>query len=489
MDDVKQQLVTRLAEAKNVLVTVSRNPSIDQLAALMGLTLVLNKQKKHAVGVFSGKVPSTLEFLQPEDTIQTTTDSLRDFIISLDKSKADKLRYKVEEDVVKIYITPYKTSIAQSDFAFSEGDFNVDVVIALGVKQQEEIDQAITAHGRILHDATVATINLTNAVGLGSMNWNDETASSLCELVTELVQAIDESLIDGQIATSLLTGIVAETARFSNDKTSSHTMSASAALMSAGANQQLIATQLAASGSTDDDRVTLQGAEDENGQVAGELEIEHPAVEQAESPNPSIPPTNPVPAVPPTNSQPTTQLTEGAKIITEPPTLGGQLTANTIAEGVEPMTDPLSLGKPEDKFVNNAPQPSPSKDIETAGKTLTDIEKDVNSPHLQNQQKTLEDIEKEVNSPHLQQPPELDQARGGVSEALASDDSNAELTPKPIDALNAQTLEGNLHPEASQNVTNSDVPSTEIQGFNANVAPPVPPPLPFNSPNSPSDKQ
>ena len=31
--------------------------------------------------------------------------SLRDFIVALDKSKADKLRYKVEDKFVKIFIT------------------------------------------------------------------------------------------------------------------------------------------------------------------------------------------------------------------------------------------------------------------------------------------------------------------------------------------------------------------------------------------------
>ena len=41
-----------------------------------------------------------------EKTIEKNTDSLRDFIIALDKSKADKLRYKVEDKFVKIFITP-----------------------------------------------------------------------------------------------------------------------------------------------------------------------------------------------------------------------------------------------------------------------------------------------------------------------------------------------------------------------------------------------
>ena len=74
----KQQIVERVKQATNVLVTVSANPTVDQLAACIGLTLLLNKMQKHATAVFSGKVPSTIEFLQPEKTIETNTDSLQD---------------------------------------------------------------------------------------------------------------------------------------------------------------------------------------------------------------------------------------------------------------------------------------------------------------------------------------------------------------------------------------------------------------------------
>src|SRR6266446_5785567 len=130
----KQQVAERLKQATNILVTVSNDPSVDQLAACIGMTLLLNKMNKHATAVFSGKVPSTIEFLKPEKTIETNTDSLRDFIISLDKNKADKLRYKVEKDVVRIFITPYRTSLTEKDLVFSQGDYNVEVVMALDVK-------------------------------------------------------------------------------------------------------------------------------------------------------------------------------------------------------------------------------------------------------------------------------------------------------------------------------------------------------------------
>src|SRR4051812_23485061 len=105
--DPRQQVLSQLKSSTNVLLTVSDDPTVDQLASVMGMTLLLNKMGKHATAVFSGQVPSTIEFLHPEKTLEKTTDSLRDFIIALDKSKADKLRYKIEDKYVKIFITPY----------------------------------------------------------------------------------------------------------------------------------------------------------------------------------------------------------------------------------------------------------------------------------------------------------------------------------------------------------------------------------------------
>ena len=84
MDDIKKQIVERLKQANNILVTVRNDPTVDLLSACIGLSLVLDKMDKHAAAVFSGKVPSAMEFLKPEDTIEQTPDSLRDFIIALD---------------------------------------------------------------------------------------------------------------------------------------------------------------------------------------------------------------------------------------------------------------------------------------------------------------------------------------------------------------------------------------------------------------------
>jgi hypothetical protein len=241
----KSALVDAIKKSTNILVTVSHNPSVDALAAALGFSLMLNKMDKHATAVFSGAIPPAISFLEPEKNFEGTVSSLRDFIIALDKEKADRLRYKVEGDVVRIYITPYKTTLTQNDLEFSEGDFNVDLVIALGVEKQSDLDNAISAHGRILHDATVATVNLTNTKSsVGTIDWSDDKASSLCEMLMSLSEALQGNLLDEQISTALLTGIVAATDRFSNQHTTPRVMTMSAQLMAAGANQQLIAEKL-----------------------------------------------------------------------------------------------------------------------------------------------------------------------------------------------------------------------------------------------------
>ncbi|MEO6109457.1 MAG: hypothetical protein ABIP50_00390 [Candidatus Saccharimonadales bacterium] len=251
MDDIKakQEIVEKITSSTNILVTVSNSPSVDALSAALGLTLLLDKLEKHPTAVFSGAVPPAISFLEPEKTFDSTTDSLRDFIIALDKEKADHLKYKVEGDSVKIFITPYRTTITSKDLDFSQGDYNVELVIALGVDNQDHLDAALESHGQILHDATIITVTAGDQTStLGGIDWNDPQASSMSEMVAGLAEALktdpEQSLLDSSIATAFLTGIVAQTDRFSNTHTTSRVMTIAAQLMSAGADQQLIASKL-----------------------------------------------------------------------------------------------------------------------------------------------------------------------------------------------------------------------------------------------------
>lgn len=241
------QVVSKISSSENVLIALSQNPTADELAAAIGLSVFLDKAGKHATAIYSGETPSILEFLEPEERLDSNTDSLQDFIIALNKDKADHLHYKIDGDYVKIYITPYRTKISEEDFEFSHGDFNIGLVVALNVENENQLDQALTSHGRILHDAEIINIT-TNAPGdFGGVQWSDPAASSISEMVADLAFAIQNELgvdVDGDVATALLTGVFVATERFSNNRTQPETMNMAAKLMEVGANQQLISEYL-----------------------------------------------------------------------------------------------------------------------------------------------------------------------------------------------------------------------------------------------------
>lgn len=491
--DQFSQLVERLKSASNVLVTVSDSPSVDQLSACIGLTIALNKQGKHATAVFSGKIPSTLEFLQPERTLETNTNSLRDFIISLDKTKADKLKYKVEDEYVKIFITPYRTSISQDDLGFSQGDFNVDLIIMLGVHERQHLDGAIMAHGRILHDATVASLNTDTVSEIGTINWVEPQASSLCEMASDLITEVDKSLLDSQIATALLTGMVAETDRFGNEKAHPHTMSVSGVLMAAGASPQLISSKLEESKPEPDEPSgeIPQVSDDESEATEnsdGTLRINH-AADAAEPPlpEPEKEPEDDIKIDEHGKLQQVEDLHKGqdelgenkpapdqpGKIITEPPRLSGQLTANTIAEHDQssPSTDPLSVdSKPpllnRDEPQSKAPPVTPPQ-MPSDDQTLTDIEKSVNSHHLNDEAK-----------PDDVPPQPVDDARSAVDQAVKSDGN---YRPEPLNSVGATPVDLNLgngsQPPAPAEPSNDNQNGTPPSSPPPGSPPPVPPPF------------
>lgn len=507
MENDKSQILQRLKAANNVLVTVSQNPSVDQLSAAIGMTLVLNKMGKHGTAVFSGAVPSTIEFLKPEETLEKNTDSLRDFIIALDKSKADKLRYKVEDQHVKIFITPYHTTITDADLDFSHGDFNVDVVLALGVHVQKDLDQAITAHGRILHDATVVSVNTNSKGELGGINLSDQSASSLSEVMASLSIELKNDVLDAQIATAFLTGIVAETDRFSNEKTKPATMSISAKLMAAGANQQLVATKLQeppkppAEPEAKELAVPKPAAEESQANSDGSLDIDHsdaskqieeihidehgnmqPAPDEAEKT--ALPANGEDAKSAAEEPKPKAHDAEGIgrpKRMTEPPTHGGTLTASGQDKSLEQSTDPLSAQPAASPILrhNDATKIRENDDTaKTAKEKPAGLEAPASelpepqpfqAPTSQPQEESsqeqsggkpveqsLDDLEKAVNSPH--QLADSDTQPTGTNSAAEEAPNLDELQsavndalansdsqpPEPAAALNATTVDMGL---------------------------------------------
>jgi hypothetical protein len=176
--------------------------------------------------------------------------------------------------------------------------------------------------------------------------------------------------------------------------------------------------------------------------------------------------------------------------MTEPPTMGGRLTANSSEEPLEPTSDPFSLPNAEppqllDRKSNTPASAPPSAPPSTTytppppswaapATPSNPVPATPATPPAPNGGRTLTELEESVDSPHIKTE-SVNEARDEVNQAL-NNVTDADLS-KPIEALGAQQLGGDLHPAGNSGTSTDDTAAPQVSDPTA--PPPVPPPIPF----------
>ena len=358
ISNIANRVVEKIKASENILIALSKNPNIDEISAALGLAMILDTMRKHVTAIFSGQVPNVLQFLKPEETFEKTTNSLQDFIIALSKDKVDHISYKIEGDFVKVYVTPYKATIGQSDLSMSHGDYNVDLVICFNVISGDEIDPALSEYGRIMHDATAINLTVDTPGRFAELEWQDSNVSSISEMIVGLADRLGLASFSEQVATALLTGIVASTDHFSNPRTSSNTMSIASKLMSFGANQQLISSQIMEKIKTPDEaQAPVTPAAAEAPAASNPASAESQVAEAPVAPNPPVAPA--APTMPATSVAPVIP-SASADLVTPAspaPVMSTPLSENTLDYiEIEPNPNQTLDGQPLESQPAPAPQ-------------------------------------------------------------------------------------------------------------------------------------
>lgn len=238
----KQQASEAIRQAQSILIVTGQNPSMDQVASVVAMAMVLRKFGKKVTALVSEQPHRGLGFL-PLDQLDRDFSGLRDFILKVDLGKAevDKLKYTIEDGKLNIHVTPFKGGFAPSDVTYAHGDYHYDLMIVVGVPHRAKID-------RVAADLTnLPMVNFDfhrSNENYGAVNLIEPTAASLAEMLVSLSESLETGLIDEPIATAILTGIIASTDRFTAQHTTPKALTIAAQMMSAGAKQQQIIKSL-----------------------------------------------------------------------------------------------------------------------------------------------------------------------------------------------------------------------------------------------------
>ncbi len=237
----KEQIIDQITKSETILLCVSKNPNGDALGAALGFYLALKKLGKKTDVVSPTAILEKYSFLPSSNLITHKLEGARDYIFTVDikKDKLQQLRYEVQDNKLKIFITAKSGDLDDKNAALESSKFKYDLIIILGTSDLEDLGNVYDDNPELFYEAPV--INIDNSPSneyFGKINLVDVTISSTSEIIHNLISNIDEKLFDEQIATNLLTGIVSKTDSFQNKNTTPKAFLAAASLITKGANKE-----------------------------------------------------------------------------------------------------------------------------------------------------------------------------------------------------------------------------------------------------------
>ncbi len=239
--NIEQQIFEQFSKANKILIALPEAVTADALASSLALALFLKRLDKDVEVLTSGVLPENLSFLPGYQLIKSDISSGKSLVVTVDTSvkKLDEISYQVHDGKVSIYLKPKDGSFTPEDVSFSTEKFPVDLLVAVECRSLESLGQLFEKHADLLFG--IPKINIDNKAGneyFGAINLIDINASSVAEIISSLFEKYETQLVNEDIATCLLTGIITKTDSFQHVQTTPKAFVKASELISLGGRQQ-----------------------------------------------------------------------------------------------------------------------------------------------------------------------------------------------------------------------------------------------------------
>ena len=247
MKNIEQQIINVISTSQSILIMPSSPPDGDSLGSAIALYLILRKLNKQVTVVCADPIPDVFQFLPMVSTITNEFVPTPDFIVTLNCENAElaTIQSKVEQSKINIIFTAKAGRFSSENVSFSHGPNKYDLIITVDTAAPQQLGKFYQDNVQLFSELPVINIDHhPSNEQFGRINYVDVMSSSTTELVLGLIEAYEESqskeLIDEDIATLLLAGIITDTGSFQHSNTSPRSFANSAKLIKRGAKQQEI---------------------------------------------------------------------------------------------------------------------------------------------------------------------------------------------------------------------------------------------------------
>ena len=246
MDNLMLNKLKDLLEAnENIGIAVGRDPGIDEMAGALSLYLALIQSGKKAT--IASPVTPTVEVssLVGVDMIKKGFDADQgDLTVSFPykEGEIEKISYTLENGKLNILVKAGSQGLSfdENNIEYKRGAGAPKLVFVVGTRQLLDLGRVFSPQA--LKNSTVVNIDYNqNNQGFGDIVLLSRDLCSVSEMVANIIFSLGLKM-DIDIASNLMSGIIAGTENFQSPKTSSLSFEMAAALLKNGAVRQVRST-------------------------------------------------------------------------------------------------------------------------------------------------------------------------------------------------------------------------------------------------------
>jgi bifunctional oligoribonuclease and PAP phosphatase NrnA len=243
-----QQIHQLIKDKKNILITMHKDPTGDAIGSAIALSLFLKKMDK-VVDIICDQftLPKQFKFLKDADKIKNTPSHLQKFIITVDTKDigVEELSYDLKNEKLHIYLTPKKGTFGRDAVRTAQTDYKYDMMFVLDTEDLGSLGDFYNTNTELFYKTPIVNIDHhASNEHFGQINITDITTVSTAEVLYELMKKLGEEYIDEDVATALLTGLIAKTRSFKSNNIKPHTLATAGKLISMGADREKIVNNL-----------------------------------------------------------------------------------------------------------------------------------------------------------------------------------------------------------------------------------------------------
>lgn len=248
MLNTQEQFFKQIEKCERPLIVFSADWNGDSVASALALFLLLKKSGKNVEIAAAPSVKTPVwSFLPETKEIKKSIDNLRKFVISLDisQTKVNQIKYAIEDKKLNFIVSPENGWFKPEDISTSDSGFKYDLIISIGATDLESLGQIYDNNIEFFYKTSI--INIDCQAGneeFGQINLIDINSAAISESLFNLFQKEKADLLDEDIATCFLAGIISGTKNFRTSNLTPRTLLTTSKLISLGGRREQIIDKL-----------------------------------------------------------------------------------------------------------------------------------------------------------------------------------------------------------------------------------------------------